>query len=382
MATTLANLNSTINDRRRDTGSGSIDMTGDGFRAINGTLQVWNQMHDWEFQIADTSVTFNKGLTYYSLQSDYKAPIDVTYYKGSRNLQFAMTSAPNFDTTTLETRRFAIDTSSQVGYLRLEAAGDVSPILTATTTTDGTWVGATAISNVATDLYEHFDLGSSVSFDYSGTTGTLTVTGFNPIDLTRFRNRSAVVWNMYMASVTSWTSMTIKVGTDASNYYTGSVTTDYLGRVPTASVWNKFKVAWSALTTVGSPTITNITYFQLTLAFSVNPSATGFRIENIFATENVPITFTYYTSNMVTDSGTKTQIFTDAADTDDNPLWSGTWDWVTESFVNSALETIFWITGQYDDKKLAMDRITEIVNNLKVRMPSRRRYPEIKMTFD
>ena len=60
MTTTLNDLNTVINDRRRDTGTNSIDMTTVGFRAINSTLQIWNGVHDWPWTIK--TVNFNTGV--------------------------------------------------------------------------------------------------------------------------------------------------------------------------------------------------------------------------------------------------------------------------------------------------------------------------------
>ena len=47
MSTTLSDLNNLINDRRRDSGSNSIDMTTTGFRAIKSTIDLMQQVHDW-----------------------------------------------------------------------------------------------------------------------------------------------------------------------------------------------------------------------------------------------------------------------------------------------------------------------------------------------
>lgn len=384
MATQLANLNSTINDRRRDTGSNSIDMTTVGFRAINSALQVWNQMHEWEFQISQTIFNYNPGITTYTVPSDYKLPIGVKNYRNPRTSTFAMLGEGHFDDESIEVRKFAFETIDQVEYMRVKAPGDLAVLHQATTYDgNGTWVGATAISNVGTDLYESFDLNASISFDYSGTSGTLTVTDMNPVNISRFLNRAGVAWNYFPTSVTNFTSMSIKFGSDASNYWSGTATTDYLGRTLTANQWNRFKIAWSSLTKTGSPDLENIDYIQFTLAYSVDPVMVSARIENVFATENIPLLLEYYTTSMVkaASGGTKTQIFATAANTTDTPLWSGKWDFVTEAFINSVLEYIFFITGEYTDESIALGKIRDIVNNVKVKLPSRRRYPEMALTF-
>lgn len=385
MATTLSDINNLINDRRRDSGSYSINMTTDGFRAINSTLNLWNQFHEWEFQIEKYKFNYNKGCSFYNVPrsgtvSIFKAPLSLNYFKNPSTKSFDIVSDSSFDQQTLTTNRYSINTRGQTDRLRINAVGDKMDIDTASAlTSNGTWVGTGAISSVATDSYESWEQAASVSFNFSGTTGVLTKTLTNSIDLTPYVNRSTIYWNVDSTVWTNWTSMTLKLGSDASNYYTASVTSDYLDDTP--DDWSKFKIAWSSLTSVGSPDYSAIDYIELQIDFSSNPSAV-MRIENFFISEDVPLLLEHYSTYMVTDSGTKSQVFTDSSDTGDNPLWSGKWDWVTEAFVNSVLEIIFWMTGEYDDMMKAETNILKIVENLKKKLPSRRKYPEMLMKFD
>lgn len=378
MAITLANINTLVNDRRRDTSSNSIDMTGDGFRACNSVLDIWNQQHEWEFQIDKQTINYNQGITYYTLNSNFKAPIDLKRIKNPRDKEYALVMPGNFDSETLKTKRFAFPTQAQSQKLRIKDTEGGQAVLHTMSNynQNGVWVGATAISNVATDAYEAFDFTSSISFDYSGTSGTLTNSTMNLVDLRRFKNRSNVYLNVFLPSVTNFTSVTLRFGSSATSYYTVAATTDYLGDSIVAGQWAKLKFAWSNLTTVGTPNEVAINYIQIIITYSVNPSMTGCRVENLFVSENVPIELEYYTNEMVTDSGIKTQHFTDSADTDDNPLWSGKWDWVNEAFVNSVIEIIFWMTGEYEDLTIAQTKVVDIVTSLKTKLPSRRRYPE------
>lgn len=383
MTTTLNDINNLINDRRRDSGSNSIDMTTVGFRAINSTMQIWNEVHDWPWTIKNTNFNYNPGVTQYTVPSDFKFPLTLKPYKpNEKTAEFWLVSPLKFDSS-LYTRRFAIDINGGTQYLRVKSIDGLNvTIETATSYNDnGTWTGATAISNVSTDEYEGYSLPSSVKFDYSGTSGTLTNSTFQSIDLSSFRDRSNIYFDIYIPTVTSLTSFSLKWGTDASNYYTVTVTTDYLGAAFVTG-WNRIKIAWSSPTTVGTPTITSIGYLQLTVAYSVNPAATAFRVQNFFVSENIPITLTYYSVNMVYDvsSTTQLQLFNDSSATTDYPLWSGRWDVATEPFINSVLETIFWITGEYSDKALAQQRIMEIVQPLKQRYPSQRRYPTMQFS--
>lgn len=389
MSTTLLNLNTLVNDRRRDTTSNSIDMTGDGFRAMNGALQIWDQQHDWPWQIEQTTITYNEGVTYYPLAASlsYKAVVDLFPSKPTNvSDQFYYVSSSKFDSDFIHTWKFAVDTQAQSQYLRLKYNGGYLQINPASGVTDnGTWSGATAVSNLSTDSYGGWELPSALKFDYSGTTGTLTNSTMTPVDVTRFAQRSHIYFNIYLQSVTSFTSFTLKVGTDSSNYITASITTDYLGNSLRVG-WNKCRIAWTGTTTVvGTLDLTSFQYIQLTIAYSVNPATVGNLIENFFISEDVPVTLAYYSHNMAIDvsaSNAPTQVFTDAAATGDPALWTNRWDFVNEAFVNSVMEIITWMTGEIEDRAVSVERIAAFVEPLKSRLPSKRLYPEMSIVAD
>ncbi len=394
MSITLAGINTLINDRRRDTSNSSIDMTSVGFRAINSTLDIWNEVHDWPWTIKQANFNYNTGIDTYALDTiitDFKYPLTVKFYKpNGRAAEFWMVSPLRFDSAVLWSRRFCIPIVGAVQTIRIKSPdGNSANLNTATAyNQNGTWVGASAIGTVATDNYEGWSFPSSVSFVFNGTSGTLTNDGtiyttFKPVDLSVFQNRSNIYVDIDAPSVTSLTSYTLKWGTDSSNYYQVAATTDYIGSA-FATGWQKIKFAWNNPTTVGTPTVTSIKYVQLTVTCSGPTNLGTFRIQNFYIADNVPIQLTYYSTNMVqeADAGVQSQHFADSADTDDTPMWSGRWDVATEPFINSVIEIIFWMTGEVSDMNIAKQRITELVRPLKSRFPSQRRYPSIQMVTD
>lgn len=384
MATTLADLNNLINDRRRDTGSNSTSMTGDGFRAINSVINLWQQMHDWEFTIEKQIIQYNEGITRYALNSDNKRARDIKYYKGSQTQNFDMVGGGVFDSQTLKTHRFGFETIGQTERIRLKANGNKADITTATSYNgDGTWIGASGASNIATDSYECFEQPASTSFDLTtATAATITNSTVSSKDISSYENRGNFYFNIYLPTITSLTSITIKIGSSASNYWTTTVTTDYIGDSFSANNWNKCKGTFT--TSVGTPDASAITYIQVTLTYSGATTATGYRIENFFVSENVPILYEYYSNNFCYDvSGTtKVSIFNDSAATTDYPLFSGKWDYISEPFINSVLEIIFWMTGEYNDFTIARTKVLEIVTDLKKQLPSKKRYPEMQFTLE
>lgn len=388
MSVTLSDINTLVNDKRRDTGSASVDMTGNGFRAVNSTLNLWNLKHDWPWQFEKTLINYNEGITVYNISStlSFKAIIDLRPYLPTNNAdELYYVSNSSFDSDTIHSRRFAVRTQNQGYQLRMKYAGDsltINPL--SSTTSNGTWVAATAISNLSTDTWEHYEQPSSLKFDYNGTTGTLTNSTQTSLDLSEYAQRSGIYFNVYLQSVTNFTSIIIKIGSDASNYITGTITTDYLGNAIVAGQWSKCTLAWTgSVTVVGSPDYTAIDYVQFTIAYGSSSTTVGNRIENLFVAANVPMTLEYYSKNMVSTSGlVKTQIFSNSASTTDYPLFSGEWDWVNETFVNSTMEIISYLTNEANDEKTAEQRVLEQLEPMKARLPSKRRYPQYSMTPD
>lgn len=389
MSTTLANINTLVNDRRRDTGSASIDMSTNGFRALNSTLQIWNEVHDWPWTIKTVNINYNAGVDTYPLDgfiTDFKYPLTLKYYKPQgRSQEFWMVSPLRFDSAYIYADRFAIQNLAGIQTIRIRScSGIAASINTATAyNQNGLWVGASAISSVATDNYEGFSLPSSVSFIYNGSAGTLTNSTFTSINLTSFQNRSNIYFDIYIPSVTNLTSFTLQWGTNNLNYYQGSATTDYCGAAFTIG-WNRIKISWSSIpTTVGTPTVGQIAYLQLTVTTAGSNNLGLFRVQNFFVSDNVPIALTYYSTNMVvTAAGVQSQVFTNSANTTDLPMWSGRWDVATEAFLDSAMQIIFWMTGEYNDMGVAMSKIQDIIYPLKQRYPSQRRYPTMQIIPD
>jgi len=394
MATTLADIVTLAKDRLRDQSGQSIDFTANGFRAINSTLRIWNEVHDWPWTIKQVNFNFNPGIDTYAIDglvSDFKYPLTIKGYKPfMKYAEYWMTSPLRFDSAYIYPRRFAIQNVSGIQTLRLASLdGSRASINTGTAyDQNGQWVGASAIGTVGSDQYEGYSLPSSVSFLFNGTSGTLTNDAaiyptFTPVDLTIFNNRSNLYFDVYIPLTTNLTSFTLKWGSDASNYFSASATTDYVGAAFIVG-WNRIKMSWSTTpTTVGTPLVSSIKYLQLTVTCSGSTNLGLFRVQNFWVSENVPIQMTYYSTNMVTTAAlVQSQIFASAAATTDLPLWSGRWDVATEAFIDSLMQIVFWMTGESDDMKIALSKITDIIKPLKERYPSQRRYPSVVMTTD
>lgn len=390
MSTSLSSIVQLAKDRIRDQNGQSIDFTQNGFRAINSTLQIWNEVHDWPWTIKNVNFNYNQGVDTYPIDglfSDFKYPLTLKYYKPyGKYLEFWMTSPLRFDSAYIYSDRFAVQNLAGVQTMRIKSSNGLSAGIQSASSYngDGLWIGdGVTITNVGTDNYEGWRLPSSVSCNFNGTSGTLTNSTFKAIDLSIFQNRGNIYFDVYLSSVTNVTSFTLKWGSSSSNYFSASATTDYVGAAFIVG-WNRIKINWTqAPTQVGTPVITAIDYLQMTLACSGPTNLGQVLVQNFIVCENIPLTLTYYSTNMVqTTALVQSQVFTNSASTTDLFLWSGRWDVASEPFIDSLLQILFWMTGEYADFQIAMSKIQDIILPLKQRYPSQRRYPTMQFVPD
>ena len=136
------------------------------------------------------------------------------------------------------------------------------------------WVGSADVSNIQQDVVNFADdlSGASIEFNLaSGTnpqTGTLTNSLNSTINLTGYQGQSSFFLWVYMPTGSNFSSVTIQVGSSASNYYT-ITSTQTQENTAFQNGWNLVQFIWTPQTTkVGTPNLTNITYIQIGLTYN------------------------------------------------------------------------------------------------------------------
>lgn len=119
-------------------------------------------------------------------------------------------------------------------------------------------------TGVAADTDNYIKGNGSLSFDISaaaGTTAGIQNADVNPVDITDYLGgtSSFFLW-AYVTSTTGLTNYILRFGTDASNYYSKTVTAQHDGAAFVAG-WNLLRFDLSSYSTTGTPTNTNIKYF-------------------------------------------------------------------------------------------------------------------------
>lgn len=161
------------------------------------------------------------------------------------------------------------------------------------------WVVSGSASGLTRDENIYFKNSASLRMLLTGaSTGTLTKT-ISRVDLTSYVG-VGVVFLAIMTPASGLSSMSIKIGTDASNYYTVSNTTGMLGAWQTGE-WTVVALDLAQATTVGTPTPTNTVYAQIN-AVHAN-TLTNFRIGDFWISLPSPHSFIYETSAIFQASG-------------------------------------------------------------------------------
>jgi len=168
-------------------------------------------------------------------------------------------------------------------------------------TTGGTWSGTA--TNIATDATIYKKGSGSVKFDI-GTSSYLEETLTTAVDLTEFLTKSSWRLFVYLPSGSAVTNIELRFGSDSSNYYYVSATTQYDG-TDFVNGWNKLNFRWSeSISSTGTPDYDSVDYLRLT--FTASSAQTGLRIDDLRIIEGVDMDF-YYFSDMFVKVGTTWQ---------------------------------------------------------------------------
>lgn len=223
------------------------------------------------------------------------------------------------------------------------------------TSSGGTWVVDATNSdatNLTVDTNEFKDGNASLKFDIdvsqSGNNrATIYNSGISTVDLSRFKDIGSWILEAYIPDVLTITSYTLYWGTDASNYWSATVTTDFDGTA-FSDGWNTLKVNWSDATETGSPDVTTTNY----LAVQVNYSAgqvddTAFRLDNLRIANPEKLKFHYLSWDLGTDvNGADLTAYSTSTDI---PFYSGQYDQYKYPISHKAAAILFFSVRLRDE---------------------------------
>lgn len=272
------------------------------------------------------------GVYDYAVPSDLKgdAIIDIRPV-GTRTVIYEKKTNVPFDQ---ETRNgstlpdFTIEVNEGTRFLRINSAD--TPVYAiihncSSISDNGTWAADTVTSdatNIATDNDQGIGDDASIRFDVDvsqsvNNRAVVSNSTMDAVDLTDYQNVSSLFIDLYIPSGLTLTSVTLRIGTDTSNYYEGTATTRADGSALVAGGPNTLRFAWSGLTTTGTPTISSIGYTAVALNYaSTQADVNGVRLDTIVARIGKLHEIVYYSEHIATNSsGTRQRLFSDTSDT-------------------------------------------------------------------
>lgn len=169
-------------------------------------------------------------------------------------------------------------------------------------TGNGTWTGT--VTNLTIDNVNFAASSGALTFDMSAIASSYVEdTMPTGLDLTAHLNQSVMFFWVYLPVAANFTSVSLRWGSDSSNYYsTGNITTTQEGNAFTNG-WNLISFPWVNASTVGSPDVTNIDYVRVT--YNTNSAVqTGVKLNQIVSRLGQIMQVLYYSKYMFRDATT------------------------------------------------------------------------------
>jgi len=147
-------------------------------------------------------------------------------------------------------------------------------------TGNGTWVAGGDTTNITLDTLNAISGGASINFDVDGSTTTASITNstMTAIDLTDHDEQSTVFAWVYLPDASAITSVAMRWGNDASNYWSQTVTSAFSGAFQDG--WNQLGFAWNGATETGTVAPATIDYISFIITYD-GVVDTDFRIDSI-----------------------------------------------------------------------------------------------------
>jgi hypothetical protein len=242
---------------------------------------------------------------------DYPAPDDLKgdkvidlYWQSDRNHSnfFIKTTPQNFDLTKNQyLNEFCVFRNSGVKTLRVSftnATKSININSASSIVGNGTWIASGTAQNINQNNIIVDNGLPVIGFDLLAGTGYVTNSTMSPVDLTNHLNQSRIFWDIFIPLASSLTSVSIRFGSDADNYWEVSNITSGFSQSFINSK-NVISALWASATKVGNPNITAITYIRL--GFTASIDLYGMAFCNIWSKLGFVFNITYYSKFLFSD---------------------------------------------------------------------------------
>ena len=191
-----------------------------------------------------------------------------------------------------------------VKSIRIEASTLTSPTTLTDTSTLTGWSATAGAQNLSLDTTNNVAGGGAIQFDLAAgsSSGYLEISTLTAINMTSLVNiGSGFIW-VYMPTGASVSSVNVRWGTDSSNYYNYTATTNQSGSA-FVNGNNLIALPWASATKVGTPTSSQYKYVRVTVNYNSTPQ-TGMKICNLTFAPGYIFELQYYSKFLFRNNNT------------------------------------------------------------------------------
>jgi len=388
VATIQTELNSSIGDTSTDRISAA-----ERLQAISEAC-IWVQE-----ELANDLQNYTYSLDYYDTINYYKVTSDIAdlleggdlrrekdkqlqsfTHKSSREMAEDIAQGSGESSWTIERK----DTDTYVGVNHHSTYGSIQiGTLDSTTADSGTWTIDTTNSdatNLTSDTTEFKQGAGCLNFDIdvsqsANNRATIINSTYGSMDWSSSEDLTAIVLRAYIPDVTDFTSFTVFWGTDSSNYWSATTTTD-INSTAWVDGWNRFKVEWEDATATGSPDSSDIGWLRVDFNYGAGQGDdTDYRLDDWKLIKPENLTFHYITWKVGVDNA-DADIFKFAATTD-VPYFSGMYDNIMYPVAHKAASIIFRNLRLKEESAFELSEADKALTRIRKLIPSSRA-PEVK----
>lgn len=180
-------------------------------------------------------------------------------------------------------------------------------------TSNGTWAASGTASNLAVNNSNFAQGAGSLQFDATTGAAYIENSTMAAVDLSDDVHQGSFFSWVYVPVGSNLTSVNLRIGSSASNYYTLTVTQNQQS-VSFVNGWNQCEFDWASMTTVGSPDASALTYSRVTLNLAAN--ATACKVNGLDWILGTILSYEYYSKYLFRDA--LTGAFQETVDDDSN----------------------------------------------------------------
>lgn len=310
------------------------------------------------------SADLRRGTLDQSITANPKSARDMAEAIGKGSQEFAWAierrDGDAYIAITLDTDKRALVVSN---FESLEAGG-------------GTWNADTTTSdasNVTVDVNEYLEGSASLNYDIVvgqsvNNRATIRNSTLDTLDLTAHEDLGSWIFESYLPDNLTITSYTLYWGSDSTNYWSATVTTDIDGEA-FVDGWNTIKVDWSSATQTGTPDVEAIDYIAIQLNYSAGQvSDTDFRLDHLRIVNPEKLKYHYLSWDIGTSSvGADLNKYTASTDI---PFYSGQYDQYKYAVSHKAASILFFSVRLRDEALIEEREAVSSVKRLEKIFPT------------